>query len=122
MNNHPQKLFFLTTAARLADVLEMLDACHTAASEGRMETPNAKAQAELAAMLREIAFVANEAARELEAPQAEPTLRLIKRASRSVSPTTSADNAPERDDHLFRIIVVEEDTSTPLYIVKQAGG
>ncbi len=122
MNNHPQSLSFLNTAARLADALELLDACHIAASEGQLETLNARGQAELVAMLREIAFVANEAARELDAPQAEPQLRLIKRGSRSVDNPTSADNAPGSDEHPFRLIVAEEDTSNPLYIVKQAGG
>lgn len=122
MNNHPQTLSFLATAARLADALELLDTCHAAASEGQLETPNARAQAELVALLHEIAFVANEAARELEAAQATPQFRLIKRGSRPSQPPTSADDAPERDEQPFRLIVADDDTSNPLYIVKQAGG
>ena len=123
MNNHPQTLSLLNTAARLADALELLDACHVAASDGQLETFNARGQAELAAMLREIAFVATEAARELDTPQqVEPQLRLIKRSSHSGESPLSADDAPGDDQHPFRLIVAEDDTSNPLYIVKQAGG
>jgi len=66
MNENQHKLTFLHTAARLEDILAALDAVHTAASENQVELPNGRAADALAGWLREIAYVAEQAAIELE--------------------------------------------------------
>lgn len=66
MQNKQHILTYLHTAARLDDVLATLDAVHTAASENRLDTLNTRGAAELAGWLREIAYIAEETANEIE--------------------------------------------------------
>jgi hypothetical protein len=126
-NQH--KLTFLNTAARLMDALATLDEVHTATSEGTIETPNTRGQAELVAMLREIAYVAGETAQELDGQHVEPVFRLVKgftrqadyRSEHSDDLGKAGDPSP-RNDRGFRVLVAEKTTSLPLTLVKRAGG
>ena len=120
MQNNQHKLSFLYTAARLTDVLEMLDEVHTAVDENALDTLNARGKAEIVAWLREIAYVANETVQELEQTNDHPSFRVIKGGGngdndREVNSPLAVDEQPG-----FEVLVTEQ-TPLPFYEVKRAG-
>lgn len=126
MRNNQQQLSFFTTAARLTDMLETLDAIHTAASDNTLEAPNAVGRAELISWLREIAYVANEAAAELDAQPADhpgASFRVIEgRGSRGNGKRSAdtPDGLRELDD--FTVLVgADAPTSSPMYVLRAGG-
>jgi hypothetical protein len=113
------------TAARLTAALEALDELHNAAGEGTVELVNPRGQAELVAMLHEIAYVAAETAQELGTATAEPTFRLIK--GHQMGRTATADKyAPDGDRSRgslsLRVLGTHPTPDFPFYVVRQAGG
>ncbi|MEM6281369.1 MAG: hypothetical protein AAF787_04175 [Chloroflexota bacterium] len=122
MQNNQHKLTFFHTAARLQAMLETLDEVHTAASDNTLETPNSPGKAELVAMLREINYLAAEAANELEQDGEQPRFRVIKGGRWGQSSDDS-----DRGDYPQRAIaqsgfdVLVADTPTPLTVMKRAG-
>jgi len=115
---------FTLTAARLTTALETLDELHNAAGEGSVEMLNPRGQAELVAMLREIAYVAAETAQELGTAEAEPKLRLIK--GHQTGRTAQADSAPDGDRSRgpvnLSLLGSKGTSQPPFYVMKQAGG
>ncbi len=68
-------------ADQLASQLQLLDALHSAASEGRLPQLNALPEEALKAWLAEIQYLASETLAEIErhsAPRAVPELRLLR--------------------------------------------
>ncbi|MEL6272473.1 MAG: hypothetical protein AAFV33_10425 [Chloroflexota bacterium] len=122
MQNNQHKLSFFHTAARLQAMLETLDEVHTAASDNALDVPSGIGKAELIAMLREINYLAAEAANELEQGSEQPRFRVIKGGRWGQS---SSDRS--RDDYPHEAIerrgfdVLVTDTPTPLTVMKRAG-
>jgi hypothetical protein len=116
MQNNQHKLSLLYVAARLHDVLETLDEVHTAASNTKLDTLNARGQAELIAWLREIAYVATEAAAEIEnaSNTSQPTFRVIEGGANGDDEQQDSDGVPYEPG--LRVLVAE-DTSTPFQVV-----
>lgn len=122
MHDNQQHLSFLQTVARLTETLESLDEMHSAISENTLTMQNAQGKAELLNTLREIVFVTNETITELEDRQIQPEFRVIKGGGRGNinKDNDIPDHTPERQS--FQLLVGSEKISSPLYIMKQAGG
>ncbi|MEO0560525.1 MAG: hypothetical protein AAF125_00325 [Chloroflexota bacterium] len=122
--NEQHKTSFLTTMARLAETLETLDACHNAVAERQQATMNPRGNAELIAMLNEIAYVAQETANELATQEPVHALRLIKGSTRQADGDLGKQPGPGRptDQRSERFVVLNGADTSPFYLVKRAGG
>jgi hypothetical protein len=123
MHDNQQKLTFLYTAAMLNDVLETLDKLHSAASENSLETLNARGKAEILNLLHEVAYVANEAAAELEAVNqpSVPGFRVIQGGAFGNIDKDVDVPEDERLDKQFQVLVAIDETLAPLSGMQRAG-
>ncbi|MDX1995350.1 MAG: hypothetical protein SF029_23400 [bacterium] len=69
---------------RLADLYDVLDELHTAASEGTLHTMNARDKRELLALLNDVVYTAQETIREINQQsrreeKREPKLRILEK-------------------------------------------
>lgn len=117
MHDNQHTLFFLNTAAALTEMLEALDTLHTAASENTLETLNARGQAEIINLLREVAYVANETIAEIDTQQTsneEQAFRVIQGGS--FGNTDGNDDVPgsEHKDNPYLVLVAADDTRPSL--------
>jgi hypothetical protein len=64
--------------ARMADLFEVFDDLHTAASEGELEAITSLNKRELVGWLRELMYTAQETITEIEKHSTYPALRLVK--------------------------------------------
>jgi hypothetical protein len=69
---------------RLADLCDVLDELHTAASEGTLQTINARDKRELLALLNDVVYTAQETIREINQQsrreeKREPKLRILEK-------------------------------------------
>ncbi|GAB4521022.1 MAG: hypothetical protein OHK0046_31900 [Anaerolineae bacterium] len=64
---------------RLLEALEVLDQLHTAASDGELASTLTLSKRELAALLQEFIFTAQETLQELNNKPAMPALRILER-------------------------------------------
>lgn len=80
---HHSSRDFLITDSRLADMFEVFDDLHNAASEGELQDVTVLDNRELVGWLRELVFTAQETISEIEKSSAlrarqEPMMRLVK--------------------------------------------
>ncbi len=80
--SHQPNLQLLYTEVRLANLFQVVDELHTAASDGQLQNITSLSQAELVSWLNELAYTAQEAISEIkrEEPKSPhtPHLRLVK--------------------------------------------
>lgn len=106
MRQDTNKLHLPYTVARLSEALEALDEIHSAACEQSLDTVNRAGTAEILGYLHEIVFLAQEAAREIEAGTEQ---RLIPfPVERAVNADDGSDSPDGRPDKLtpFRVMPV----------------
>jgi hypothetical protein len=89
IQNPEHQLAVLYRDQQLADLFEVLDQLHSAASEGRLSAETTLSEREMVAWLHELIYTAQQTIEEIEANQPQRTrvfLRLLEKSSSDQRP------------------------------------